>query len=375
MARMCSAVIAVLLAACGDPDPMMTTSDAPSIDTNADGSVPARHVAYVAGYGPDIAAFELRAATGELAPLTSIPAFKASPSFLAMTSTHLYAASESASRIGAYSIDRSTGALTFINDVASGGNGPAHVSVDAGGKFVLVANYGAGTIAVLPVRAGGGLDAAAQTLSSGTNAHQILTDPGNHFVFVPCKGSDYIAQYAFDPQTGMLAPNAVPRLMTAAGAGPRHLAFAPDGKHAYLINELDSTLTALSYDSTTGRLTATQTLSSRAAGATGTNTGAEVVVHPSGMFVYGSNRGDNNLAVFKIAPTTGSLTLVGHTPSGGMTPRNFTIDPSGKWLYAANQGSSNVVPFAIDASTGALTRTGTPIAAAQASFVGFVALP
>ncbi len=352
---------------------MMTPIDAPSVD--ADAAPPTRHIAYISGYGPDIAVFELRAATGELSPLTSIAAFKASPSFLAMTGSHLYAASESASRVGAYAIDRTTGALTFINDVASGGNGPAHVSVDATGKFVLVANYGGGTIAVLPVRADGGLDAASQTLSPGTNAHEILPAPGNHFVFVPCKGSDYIAQYTFDPQTGTLAPNAVPRLMTATGAGPRHLAFAPGGAHAYLINELDSTLTALSYDSTTGRLTAAQTVSTRAAGATGTNTGAEVVVHPSGNYVYGSNRGDNNLAVFRIAPATGMLTLVGHTSTGGMTPRNFTIDPTGTWLYAANQGSSTVVGFSIDPSTGALTPAGAPIAAVQPSFVGFVTLP
>ncbi|CAN5921978.1 lactonase family protein [soil metagenome] len=375
MPRLRSAVIIALLAACGDPDPMMTTTDAPSNDGDTDATPPARHIAYISGYGPDIAAFELHTASGELSPLTSVAAFKASPSFLAMTPTHLYAASESASRVGAYSIDRATGALTFINDQASGGNGPAHVSVDESGKYVLVANYGGGTIAVLPVRSDGGLDAASQTISPGTNAHEILTAPGNRFVFVPCKGSDYIAQYTFDPQTGTLAPNAVPRLMTAAGAGPRHVAFAPDGAHAYLINELDSTLVALAFAASTGRLTASQTVSTRAAGATGANTGAEVVVHPSGNFVVGSNRGDNNLAVFRIAASTGMLTLVGHTATGGMTPRNFTIDPSGAWLYVANQNSSNVVTFKLDAASGALTRTGTPITAPQPSFVGFVALP
>ncbi len=375
MPRACSAVFVALLAACGDPDPMMTTIDAPATDGRSDGGRPARQIAYISGYGPDIASFELNAASGALVPVASIASFAASPSFLATTRTYLYAVSESASRVGAYAIDGTTGALKFINDVASEGNGPAHVSVDATGRFVLVANYGAGTIAVLHVRADGGLDAASQTLSPGTNAHQILADPANHFVFVPCKGSDYIAQYTFDPQTGTLAPNAVPRLMTAAGAGPRHLAFAPDGAHAYLINELDSTIVALSYNSTTGRLTATQAISTRAAGATGTNTGAEVAVHPSGSFVYGSNRGDNNLAVFAVTPSTGALTLVGHTQTGGMTPRDFAIDPSGAWLYAANQGSSNVVTFAINASTGALNRTGTPLVATQPSFVGFVALP
>lgn len=375
MGRTTMAIAAVLFTACGDSAPvtmMPPTIDAPTIDAPAP---PAHLVAYVSGYGPNLAWLDLDPATGALTPVASLAAFAGSPSFLAMTRTHLYAASESTSRVGAYTIDQGTGALTAINDVGSGGNGPAHVSVDASGKFVLVANYGAGTIAVLPVRGDGGLMPAIQTVSAGTNAHQILTDPSNHFVLVPCKGSDYIAQYTFDPQTGMLAANAVPHLTTAAGAGPRHLAFAPGGAHAYLVNELDSTLTTLAFDGSTGRLTAKQTVSTRATGATGANTGAEVVVHPSGKFVYASNRGDNNIAVYAIAAGTGMVTLASHTPTGGMTPRNFTIDPSGAWLFAANQGSSTVTTFAIDASTGGLTATGSPITATQASFVGFVALP
>jgi 6-phosphogluconolactonase len=368
------ALIALVAAACGDPDPMMT-SDAPTPDAAADAAAPAHLVAYVSGYGPNIAWFDLDQATGALAPVSTIAAFAASPSFLAVSGLHLYAVSEATSRVGAYAIDPTSGGLTFINDVAAGGSGPAHVSVDRTGTFVLVANYGDGTVSVLPVRTDGGLAAATQTIDLGTNAHQILTDPTNHFVLVPCKGSDYIAQLTFDPATGALAANGVPHLATAAGAGPRHLAFAPDGAHAYLINELDSTLVALTYDSGTGRLATVQTVSTRAAGAVGANTGAEVWVHPSGKWVYGSNRGDNNVATFAIEAGTGRLSLVGHTPSGGSTPRDFTLDPTGRWLHAANQGSSTVIAFAIDATTGLPAPTGAQLTAAMPSFVGFVALP
>lgn len=368
------AMVALLVAGCGD-DAMMVLpmADAPNVPIDA--AVPAHVVTYVSGYGPSIAWLDLNVATGALTAGSSLVSARPSPSYLAMTGTHLYAASEGSSRISAYTIDQTTGALTLINDQPSGGNGPAHVAVDRAGKFVLVANYGNGMIAVLPIRGDGGLAAATQMINAGANAHQILTDPSNTHVLVPCKGADYVAQYLFDPATGTLTANAVPHLMTAAGAGPRHLAFAPDGAHAYLVNELDSTLVALSYDGGTGRLAALQTVSTRAAGATGTNTGAEIAVHPSGKWVWSSNRGDNNLAAFIIAPATGMVTAAGHTPTGGTTPRAFAIDPSGGWLFAANQGSNTVVTFRIDGTSGALTAAGASLAAMQPSFVGFVGLP
>lgn len=366
--------IAVVMAGCGsDGAMMMPMTDAPRAPIDA--AVPAHIVTYVSGYGPNIAWLDLNVASGALTAVSSLASARPSPSYLAMTGTHLYAASEGASRISAYTIDQTSGALTLINEQPSGGNGPAHVAVDRAGKFVLVANYGNGTIAVLPIRSDGGLDAATQTINAGTNAHQILTDPSNTHVLVPCKGSDYVAQYTFDPTTGMLAANAVPHLMTAAGAGPRHLAFAPDGAHAYLVNENDSTIVALSYDGATGRLTTLQTVSARAAGAIGANTGAEISVHPSGKWVWSSNRGDNNLATFAIAPATGLVTLTGHTPTGGTTPRAFAIDPTGGWLFAANQGSNTVTTFHIDGTSGALAPAGTPLSAMQPSFVGFVGLP
>lgn len=366
-------MVALLLAGCGGDDPPVT----PMMDASnlpVDAAVPAHVVAYVSGYGPNIAWLDLNATTGALTPVSSIASTRPSPSYLAMTRTHLYAASEGSSRVVAYAIDQTTGALSFVNDQPSGGSGPAHLAVDRAGKFVLVANYGDGKIAVLKIRADGGVDAPQQVIDAGANAHQILTDPSNTHVLVPCKGADYVAQYLFDPATGMLTANSVAHFSTAPGAGPRHLAFAPDGAHAYLVNELDSTVVAMTYDSATGRLASLGTTSTRAAGATGNNTGAEIAVHPSGKWVWASNRGDNNLAAFAIG-ASGTVTAAGHTPTGGMTPRAFAIDPSGGWLFAANQGSSSVTTFRIDPTTGALSAAGAPLAANQPSFVGFVGLP
>ena len=362
----------VLAAACSGGTPQTVTRDAPPVVADAP---PARLVAYVGGYSSDIVRFDV--ASGALVSAQPMPSFAADPSFLAIdpAGAHLYAVSESASRVGAYAIDRATGALSAIDDVSSGGNGPAHLSVDRSGAWVLVADYGDGNVAVLAIQPGGGVAAAHQTLLAGANAHQILTDPSNRFAFVPCLGSDWVAQYLFDVQTGTLAPNAVPHLMTAGGAGPRHLAFSPDGKFAYLIAEKASTLSALALDRTTGQLAELQTVSTLPAGFSGTSTGAEVWVDPSGGFVLASNRGDDSIAVFSRDATTGHVTVVGHTKTGGQTPRDFTFSPDGRFLYAANQGSNNVVPFAFDPATGSLTPVAQPVTAQAPSFVGILALP
>lgn len=337
----------------------------------------ARLVAYVSGYSTTIARFDVTRDTGVLVPAETITTFAANASFLAVdpASAHLFAVSESTSRVGAYAIDPGTGALMSLNDVSSGGNGPAHVYVDPSGGTVLVANYGDGRIAAFKVQSDGRLAAAHQVLLAGANAHQILTDPSNRFAFVPCLGSDWVAQYTFDASSGIVAANAVPHLMTAAGAGPRHLAFSPDGKFAYLLAEKASTLSALSLDTTSGQLSELQTVSTLPAGFSGTNTGAEVWVHPAGGFVYASNRGDNSIATFLRDGTTGRLSLVGHTKTGGTTPRNFTLDPAGRFLYVANQGTGNVVEFAIDTTSGALAQIATPVAAQSPTFIGIIALP
>lgn len=355
---MTRAACALLVAACS------SGSASPDAAGDAPGGAGQRLIAYVSGYGPDIAWLDFDPAAGRLTPVGALAAMQGAPSFLALTQSHVYAVSESASRAAAYAIDPASGALRYVNDVDSGGDGPAHIAVDRSGAFVLVANYGDGTAAVLPIRGDGGLAAASQIVTAGANAHMVLLE--DQAAFIPCKGADYVAQYRFADGTLEPAGN-VP---TASGAGPRHLAFAPDGAHAYLINENDSTLTVLAFAG--GQLTPLQTVSTRAAGAAGANTGAEVWVHPSGRTVYASNRGDDNIAVFGIAGDR--VTLVGHVSTEGKTPRDFVIDPTGRWLLAANQDSNTVVTFAIDAATGMLTRTAS-LAATRPSFIGFVALP
>ena len=366
-------------AACAPPQPVALTPPSTAITAPAP-AASGRLVAYASGYGPSIDLFSVDPASAGLTRTASFPAFGSAPSFLAVSAggTNLYALDESApGRVGAYAIDPQSGALTFLDFVSSGGNGPAHLSIDRSGHYVFVANYGDGSVAVLPVDAAqaGRLGAPTQTLSAGAQAHMILADPSNRYVFVPCKGADYIAQYLFDASTGKLTPNAMAHVATAKGAGPRHLAFHPSGRFAYLINELDNTLTAYAFDRGAGTLAAIDTQSTLPSGYTGKDTAAEVWVHPSGQWVFGSNRGDDSIALFAVDAATGKLTPKGHTKTGGEKPRAFALDASGALLYVANQGSSNVVPFRFDVSRGALVAAAAPVAVASATFVGLVALP
>jgi 6-phosphogluconolactonase len=353
-------------------------SVAPDATTPVDGASPVGPlVAYASGYAQAIDRFAVDESTGALSATGSTPSFGTSPSFLAIdpSATNLYALDENtAGRVGAYAIDRATGALTFLGSVSSGGDGPAFLTVDGSGKYVLVANYGDGTVSVLPVQAGGGVGAPLATLAVGANAHMIVPDPSNRFVFVPCLGADYVAQFVFDAGTGKLTPNATPHVATAAGAGPRHIAFHPNGKLAYLINETNSTITAYAFDPSAGTLGEIETQTTLPAGFTGTNTAAEIWVHPSGAWLFGSNRGDDSIAVFAIDPATGKMTAKGHTKTGGQTPRDFTLDRTGTWLYAANQASGSIVPFRFDASQGTLTAVAAPVTLTSPSFVGLVRL-
>ena len=262
--------------------------------------------------------------------------------------------------------------LQFLNRVSSGGTVPAHVSVDRTGQFVFAANYNGGTIAVIPVVPDGGLAGPTQTLAPGGQAHQVLIDPTNRFLSVPCKAADQLVQYSFN--AGTLTPLTPAFMSTASGAGPRHLALHPTLPRAYLINELGSTLQTLTISST-GTMTSVQTVSTLPAGFTGPNTTAEVAVHPNGRFVFGSNRGHDSIATWRVDDVTGQLTLVAHTPTGGQTPRHFSLDPSGRWLIVGNQGSNSVVLFGIDETTGALTSRGVVATVTSPAFVGFVELP
>ncbi|MGH7298567.1 MAG: lactonase family protein, partial [Polyangiaceae bacterium] len=313
-----------------------------------DASGPARPlIAYASGYGPDIQWLAVDPATGALSASGELAAFGAAPSFLAVDTAgeHLYAVDESApGRVGAYSIDATTGALTFQNAVPSGGDGPPYVGLDPLGKWALVANYTSGSASVLPVKADGSLGAATATVSAGSLAHMTVADPSDAFVFVPCLGSDWVAQYVFDAAAGTLTPNSVPHMATAKGAGPRHLAFHPDGKLAYLVDETASTVSELALDAAAGTLSIVHTVSTLPPGFTGTSTAAEVHVHPSGKWLFTSNRGDDSIAVFPL-DAQGAIGAPTFTKSGGATPRDFSLDPAGTHLYVANQGAGDVVAF------------------------------
>lgn len=324
--------------------------------------------AFVGSQDHRIRVYSVERATAALTARSSIDA-GTNPSFLALSpdTRFLYAAQEGSSTVAAYRVDPQTGALTFINRVGSQGNGPAHVAVDGSGRWVLVANYGAGSVAVYPVR-DGGLGAPTDTDTPGANAHQIITDPSNRYVFVPCLGADHIAQYLFDSDAGTLTGNGV--VTTANNAGPRHLAFHPSLPFAYLINEKDSTMTALSFNAANGKLTALQTLSTLPAGFTGNNSTAEVQVHPNGRFVYGSNRGHQSIVVFRVNEADGRLTLVGHTPTFGTHPRHFSMDARGELLYVANLTSSNIVAFRVDSDAGTLQTISEVATPPSPSYVG-----
>lgn len=314
---------------------------------------------------------EFDAKTGALS-VPRLAAEIADPSFLAISPNRkfLYAVSEisdlggkKTGGVSAFVIDAASGALKPINEQPSMGAGPCHLTVDRGGKAVLVANYGAGSVASLPIRQDGGLEPAASAIQhqgksvdpnrqEGPHAHSINLDPGDRFAFAADLGLDKVLIYKFDAKAGTLAANDPPSASVAPGAGPRHFAFHPSGKFAYVINEMANTVTGFSFDAKRGALKEIQTIGTLPDGYAETSYTAEVQVHPSGKYLYGSNRGHDSIAAFRIDEKTGKLTSIGQTPTGGKTPRNFGLHPGGKFLLAANQESDTVVVFAIDPATG-----------------------
>ena len=271
--------------------------------------------------------------------------------------------------VTAFYIHESTGEISFLNQQATGGGAPCHVSVDATGKYLLVANYGGGSVAALPIGTDGRLAEASdfvQHQGSSVNprrqtephAHAIMIDESNNYAFAPDLGLDKILIYQLDLKKGKLTPNTQPWVRVHPGAGPRHLDFHPNGKYTYVINELDSTFTAFRYDENTGALTEIQTISTLPDDFEGNSHCADVHVHPSGKFLYGSNRGHDSIAICAIDDETGMLSSIGWESTQGQTPRNFCLNPDGTLLLAANQQTSNIVTFAINTDTGELTATG-----------------
>ena len=355
------------------------------------------YLVYIGTYtGPKsqgIYACQLDARSGSLTS-PALAAETPSPSFLAIASNQkfLYAANEldqfrgkRGGAVSSFAIDSASGKLRLLNQQPSGGPGPCHVSVDHSGKVVLAANYGGGSIASFPIKSDGSLGQAAsfiQHQGSSANpqrqrephAHCIGVDPANKFVLAADLGLDKVLVYRLNAQTATLTENARQFGAVAPGAGPRHFSFTPDARHCYVINEINSTLTAFAYSGANGSLQQIQTISTLTGAPDAKNSTAEIEVHPSGKFVYGSNRGHDSIVVFSIDPKTGKLSLVQDQPSGGKTPRSFGIDPSGAFLLAANQSSDNVVVFRIDPSSGRLTPTGQQVQAGAPVCVKFLRL-
>ena len=346
---------------------------------------------YTESASKGIYAYRFDTASGRLSSL-GLAAETRNPSFLAADPRRgvLYAVNEvsnyggtSSGAVTAFAIDRGSGKLLRLNEVASRGADPCYIALDRTGNYVLVANYTGGSIAVFPVLKDGRLGEASafiQNAGSGPNrqrqegphAHWIETSADNRFAIAADLGLDQLLIYRFGT-SGSLIPNAPPAAKLEPGAGPRHVAFTPDHKFAYAINELQSSVTAFSYDTRRGVLKPLQTISTLPEGFTGTNTAAEIRVDPEGRFLYASNRGHDSIALFAIDSSTGRLTARGHFPSGGKTPRNFALDPTGSRLLVANQDSGNIVVFRIDPASGRLI--GIPEVANIASAVCLIFVP
>jgi 6-phosphogluconolactonase len=340
-------------------------------------AAPTEYFIYVGTYtsagGEGIVLCRLSMATGALQK-TGIATNVAEPSFLAMDhkGRYLYAVNELGSyqgqasgAVSAFSVHPTTRALTLINQQASLGGSPCFVSVDANDKFVMVANYGGGSVAVFPVRSDGGLGTSTDKKQfqgsgpkpgqEGPRAHQIQVDAANQYALAADLGSDKVMIYRFDGAQGKLTAGSPASLSTGAGAGPRHFAFHPNGRFVFLINEINSTLTSLAYDSSRGTLTAVQTVSALPSGYSGTSYCAEVRLSPDGKFLYGSNRGHDSIVVFAVDTQQGKLSLVQHVSTQGKWPRDFILDPTGTYLLVANQNSHTITSFKRDATTGRLT--------------------
>jgi 6-phosphogluconolactonase len=349
-----------------------------------------KYLFYVGTYTEDgskskgIYAYRYDAATQEITSL-GLAAETTNPSWVALhpNGHFLYAVNEvqkyngpNSGSVSAFSIDRATGKLTFLNQVASRGADPCYITVDKTGKYVLVANYTGGSIAVFPVSEDGKLgEASAFVQHSGhgpntkrqeaAHAHSVDMSPDNRFAFVDDLGLDQLLVYKFDSSKGTLTPNDPPFAKLPPGAGPRHFALHPSGKFAYVLSEMHSTVTTFSAVLKAGTFTPIQDTSALPADFKGENDDAEIEIHPSGKFLYASNRGHDSITMFAIDPVKGTLTLVEHTPTQGKTPRSFEIDPTGTLLFAQNQQSNNIVIFRIDQKTGKLTPTGKTLEVGQ----------
>jgi len=326
--------------------------------------------------------FQLNLKDGSLKKMSAVDGLK-NPSFIKIhpSGRYLYTVNEVSTFDGkrsggvtAFALDVQGGKLTRLNQQPSGDTGPCHLTVDATGKYVLVAHYGGGSTSVLPIKDDGSIGAVVSQIKhkgssitprqKAPHAHAIHVGPNNKFAFAPDLGIDKVLVFKFNEKTGQIQETKFGGANVDPGSGPRHFGFHPNGKYAYVINEIKQTVTAFAYRAKRGKLRTLQTISTVPGPIKGNST-AEILVHPNGKFLYGSNRGHNTIAIFRIDEKNGKLTALGHEPIRGEIPRNFGIDPTGQFLLAAGQSSNNVNVFRIDQESGKLKFTGNTIDIAQ----------
>ncbi|WP_135305552.1 lactonase family protein [Haloarcula amylovorans] len=286
------------------------------------------------------------------------------------TGSHLYAVNRAeGGQVSAFRIDQRPAGLIELNRQSSSGTAPAYVSVDSQGQYVFVANYAGGTVAMLPISSDGRLESPCDVVEhegssihpdrqTAPHPHSIVPSPDDLFAYVPDLGTDTIEIYEIDYRDGRLRSADPSPVRLQSGAGPRHLTFHPEGRFAYVINELDSTITAFNYDVETGALEEIETVRTLPEQFNGESFCADVHVHPSGEWLYGSNRGHDSIVVMSIDNSTGCLDTISHVSTQGKWPRHFAIDPAGRHLFVENRHSNTIVTFAIDGKTGELTPTG-----------------
>lgn len=348
---------------------------------------------HVDGNAEGIYTYQYAPASGELSQV-GVTKGPVNPSFLTLDpqQRYLYAVSEikeyngqTGGAIYAYRIDPQSGGLTYLNEQPTRGTDPCHLSVDATGRFVLVANYSSGSVIIYPILADGQLGTATDFVQhegssinprrqEGPHAHSFMIAPNNWYAYAPDLGMDKVVIYKLDLVGGKLIANEQPWVRTAPGGGPRHFDFHPNRKFAYANLEIGNQVTVFAYDEARGTLFEIQTVPTLPAGWEGVSHTADLHVHPTGKFLYCSNRGHNSIAMYAIDPASGKLNFLGCESTQGKTPRNFAIDPAGKFLLAANQDSSTVASYRIDAKSGKLTPTGhiavapTPVCLKFASY-------
>lgn len=355
---------AVLVGGCGDSDPEQADPMQPE--------TPQHYLAYFGTFTREehgskgIYVSRFNASSGRLSPVR-LALEAEDPSYLAVHPNHrtLYSTNEVGGRNGtvsAYAIDSATGKLRLLNQAPAQGRGTCHIGLDSSGRMLAVANYVTGTVASYPVLADGRLGEVVSVMQirgdEAPHPHSANFSPDDRFLIVPDVGIHKVHRYRADPGQASLQPHGPAEIPDRPGNGPRHLAFHPSGRYCYIIEETANMVMALTWDERDGTLEEFQRVPTIPASFSGETYTAEIVVHPTGKFLYGSNRGHDSIAVFSIDQDSGRLTAVAHTLTQGSYPRNFNLDPSGRWLIALNRESNNVVTFAVDPQTGKLTATG-----------------